>query len=176
MPYRGYAVAPLTLNGVREIAEIRRITEPEAAALAAGRITAAQLARLDRLAEPPQTARERSGFLGYLRANAAFHLEIVRAAGNSRLQAIVMAALDQFQRPDYLSLESGGQDLSQVGYEHRHIVSALRTGDSVRTRTLMTDHVAHEAQRVISALQTSAFWKETTKLGRPGSWSVPSLA
>jgi GntR family transcriptional regulator, rspAB operon transcriptional repressor len=176
MPYRGYAVAPLSLAGVREIAEIRRINEPEAAALAAPRITPAQVARLGQVATASYTPGNRAAALGYLRKNAAFHLEIVRATGNGRLQAIVMAALDQFQRPDYLGLELGSDSAENVGQEHLRIVEALRARDPDRARVLMAEHVAHAGERVIAALQASAFWKETTELGRPGSWSELNLA
>jgi len=164
-PYRGYAVAPLTLEGIGELCEVRRINEAEAAHLAAQRLTDDDLRHLDALAAPRYVPGDRASYAGYLRTNAAFHLAVVRATRNSRLEAIVMAALDQLQRPEYLGLDLGTKDVAQVADEHGQIVEAFRARDAARARSLMVAHIAQAEERIVAALQATDFWKSLTSAG-----------
>jgi len=159
MPYRGYAVAPLTLEGIRELCELRRITESEAAALAAERLSEDDLEQLESLLELDYLPGDRDSYAEYLRVNSAFHLALVRSTRNSRLEAIVMAALDQLQRPEYLGLDLGTKCPSEVVQEHREIVDALREREPERARRLMSQHILRAEGRIVAALQATDFWK-----------------
>jgi len=159
VPYRGYAVAPLTLEGIRELCELRRITESAAAALAAERLAEDDLEQLASLLELSYVPGNRDSYAEYLRVNSAFHLALVRATRNSRLEAIVMTALDQLQRPEYLGLDLGTKCASEVAEEHREIVTALRARDAERARRLMSDHISRAEARIVAALQATDFWK-----------------
>jgi DNA-binding GntR family transcriptional regulator len=106
-PYRGYAITPLTLSGFRELCEVRRILEAEVGALAAKRATDEDITRLAGLAERKYRREDRERYERYLRANSAFPLALVKGARNSRLEALVMAALDQPQRPLHMGLGDG---------------------------------------------------------------------
>jgi DNA-binding GntR family transcriptional regulator len=160
-PYRGYAVAPLTIEGIRELLEVRRINEAEAAALGAQRLTDAEIDAIEALAEVRYTVGDRSSYTRYLRTNSAFHLALVRGTRNRRLEAIVMGTLDQLQRPEYLGLDVGLKNGARIEREHLDIVHALRARDSARVRALIVEHLDHAEASILGALQFTDFWKDS---------------
>ncbi|MBE3134096.1 MAG: GntR family transcriptional regulator [Acidobacteria bacterium] len=163
MPHRGYVVAPLTIEGIHELSEVRRINEPEAAALAATRVTDAALAGLATAARTQYAIGAPATYETYLRDNSLFHLSVVRATRNARLEGIVMAALDQLQRAEYLGLDTAEKQARIVTGEHMAIVEALRTHDAPRARRLMRAHIVASEQRIINALKASDFWQRQAR-------------
>ncbi|MBE3134583.1 MAG: GntR family transcriptional regulator [Acidobacteria bacterium] len=151
MPFRGYIAAPLSLDGFRELCEVRRILEAESAALAARRATPEALAKLNSMADLHYSKGDLASYEGYLRANCAFHLALAQATGNTLLTTMVMTSLDQHQRPLYLGL-GGGVDAAASAAEHREVVDAVATKNASRARTLMINHITHGEKRIISAL------------------------
>jgi DNA-binding GntR family transcriptional regulator len=164
MPHRGYAVAPMTLESIHELSEVRRINESEAAALAARRVTDDALADLERAARAEHTGGDRGAYETYLRNNSSFHLALVRATRNSRLEGIVMAALDQLQRAEYLGLDTAEKNARIISGEHMAIVDALRAHDAPRARRLMRAHIGASQERIINALKASDFWRQQVHL------------
>jgi DNA-binding GntR family transcriptional regulator len=167
MPYRGYSVAPLTIEGIRELLEVRRINEAPAAALGAARLTDDEIARIETLAEVQYTVGDRESYTRYLRTNSAFHLAIVRGTRNSRLEAIVMSALDQLQRAEYLGLDVGVKDAGRIEREHLAIAQGLRDRDGARVRALIVEHLDHAETSILGALQATEFWKESHLVALP---------
>jgi DNA-binding GntR family transcriptional regulator len=156
VPYRGYVVAPLTVRGFRELCEVRRILEAETAALAAERATEEDITRLTSLAGLRYRREDRRTYGKYLRGNSAFHQALVRASGNSRLERIVMLALDQHQRPLYLGLGVGVDGTASTG-EHMDIVDAIRQRNAQRARELMIQHLSRAEDRIANALQAAGY-------------------
>lgn len=167
VPYRGYAVAPLTIEGIRELLEVRRINEAAAAVLGAARLTENEVARIEMLAEVQYTVGDRESYTRYLRTNSAFHLAIVRGTRNSRLEAIVMSALDQLQRAEYLGLDVGVKDAGRIEREHLAIAQGLRDRDGARVRALIVEHLNHAETSILGALQATEFWKESHLVAPP---------
>jgi DNA-binding GntR family transcriptional regulator len=155
-PYRGYAVAPLTIAAFRELCEVRRILEAEAAALAVDRATEEDIGRLDALAELRYRREDRQTYEKYLRANSAFHLALVQCTRNSRLEALVMAALDQHQRPLYLGLGVGVDGKASTA-EHREILDALRRRRAATVREVMREHITRGEGRIAKALAAAGY-------------------
>ena len=155
-PYRGYAVAPVTVKGYQELCELRRIVEGGSAALAAERATAEDTQRMTEMAETRYTPGDRESYLLYLRKNSAFHLSVVQCTKNRQLEAILMSALDRHQRPLYLGLDVGidGQASTR---EHLEITEAVRAHDPDRARTLMVQHIANAEGRIVAALLAAGF-------------------
>jgi DNA-binding GntR family transcriptional regulator len=156
LPYRGFVVAPVTVDSYKELCELRRIVEAGSAALAAERATPASIERLALVAETRYTPGDKGTYEGYLRANSAFHLELVRCTGNHQLESIVMSALDRHQRPLYLGLDVG-VDAKASTAEHYEIVGAVRQHDPERARRLMFEHIAHAEERIVQALRAAGF-------------------
>jgi DNA-binding GntR family transcriptional regulator len=156
VPYRGYAVAPLTVESFRELCELRRIVEAETAALTAERATPSDVAHLEKVAELRYTKGDRQTYEGYLRANSAFHLALVRCARNRQLESVVMSALDKHQRPLYLGLDVGMDGKASTA-EHHQVIDSIRRHDPVRARRLMISHIAHAQERIIDALRRAGY-------------------
>jgi DNA-binding GntR family transcriptional regulator len=155
-PYRGYAITPLTIGGFRELCEVRRILESEAAALAAQRATDEDIRRLEGLAELRYRREDRQTYEKYLRANSAFHLALVRCTRNLRLESMVMAALDQHQRPLYMGLGVGVDGKASTA-EHHAIIDALRRRSSAKVRKVMLEHITRGEDRIAKALEGAGY-------------------
>ncbi|MES2696503.1 MAG: GntR family transcriptional regulator [Verrucomicrobiota bacterium] len=155
-PNAGYRVAPLTLEGYRNLTELRAIVEPQATALAAERATPADIAELRALSTLDFNPADDQGFADYCRANARFHLRVVRTARNPMLENIVMAALDMSQRPAYLRI---GRQLDPANPSARHhaITDAIERHDATLARELMEKHVRGSGDRIAEALVTAGY-------------------
>ena len=160
-PYRGYAVAPLTRQSIRELFEVRLINEPEAAALSAARADPADLETVRTSAELRYIPGDPQSYIDYLRANSAFHLALAKASGNTRLEGIIMSALDQEQRAEYLVLDAGLPiNTEDATNEHWHIYEAVRAKDADAARGLMRNHIERSARRIIPKFESTAFGRQ----------------
>jgi GntR family transcriptional regulator, rspAB operon transcriptional repressor len=155
-PYKGYVVAPLSIQDFQNLCELRRILEPETAALAAERATKEDVEQLMRVFETRYTVGDKETYEDYLRANSAFHLALVKCTGNNRIQAIAMSVLDQHQRPLYLGLDKGINAEASTA-EHLEIVDAVRNHDPQRARSLMRAHITSGEERIRTALRAAGF-------------------
>ena len=155
-PFRGVAVAPVTVEGYKELCEFRRIVEGGSAALAAERGSTDAVERLRAVAETRYTPGDKATYADYLRANSAFHLELVRATGNSHLESIVMAALDRHQRPLYLGLDVG-LDAAASTAEHFAIVEAVEHRQASLASELMKTHIGKAEDRIATALRAAGY-------------------
>lgn len=156
VPFRGYGIAPLTVDGFRELCEVRRLLESEAAALAAERATEDDIQRLDSRAELRYRREDRRTYQKYLRGNSAFHQALVRATHNSRLESLVMSALDQHQRPLHMGLGIGVDGKASTA-EHQAICDAIRRHDSKEARKTMLDHIVRAEDRIVTALKVAGY-------------------
>lgn len=139
----GYTVAPITVQSIRELFEVRLIAEPKAAALAAGRVDTAALRRLNQAPQDARTANER---LRFVAANRAFHRAIAVATGNARLFAILETLADEGERLVHLGLfgqGSGDQDRAAADDGHEALVAALEASDPIAAERAAAAHVEH---------------------------------
>ena len=155
-PHAGYRVAPITLENFRNLTELRALVEPEAAALAAVRATPEDIAQLRNHAELRFDPADETSFVGYCRANARFHLTVVRSARNPLLENIVMSALDLYQRPTYMRI--GRQmDASNPSAKHQAIAEAIARRDAAHARAVMEQHVRGGGERILEALNAAGY-------------------
>jgi DNA-binding GntR family transcriptional regulator len=153
-PHAGYRVADISLEGFRNLIELRAIVEPQAAALAAERATSEDLTELRACATLPYDPNDDRGFVDYCRANSRFHLRVVRTARNPMLENIVMSALDMYQRPTYLRI--GRQlDPRNPSAKHRAIVDAIARHDAPTARDVMLRHIRGGGERILAALKAA---------------------
>jgi DNA-binding GntR family transcriptional regulator len=155
-PFRGYAVTELTVDDFRELCEVRRLLEAEAAGLAAVRANEDDVKRLESLADLRYRREDRRTYEKYLRANSAFHQAIVQCTHNSRLEALVMSALDQHQRPLHMGLGVGVNGKASTA-EHRAIIQSIRRHDSDDARRMMVDHIVRAEDRIVRALHAAGY-------------------
>lgn len=155
-PFKGYSVAPLSVEVFQQMCELRRLLEPEVAALAAARATPQDIEVLRANAVLDYTPGDPNSYIGYNRANSAFHLALVRSTRNPRLEAVVMGALDLHHRPTYLGLNIGIDAVTSTK-EHFAIIDAIESRDAALARRLAHHHIASGEERIITALRTAGF-------------------
>jgi GntR family transcriptional repressor for pyruvate dehydrogenase complex len=129
---------PDTFNDVldsavkRELLEVRRILEPEAAALAAARATDGEIERLrydvDCLRDAVRAGYRPPEDLG-------FHLNVVRATHNTALSRVAGAIVGFYERDAMLPTENDT-------VEHGAICEAIARHDGEAARELMRDHLS----------------------------------
>lgn len=156
-PRRGHVVAPLTMRDVLEIYDLRLLLEPPAAALAAGRIDRAELARLRELAAAELVVGDRASVEAFMRVNRTVHLAIMSAAGNRRAARIVERLLDDSERARLVALRAGaaGQGLRARG-ELEALLSALEDADGPRAAELMSAAIEAFRDDLVDALRAAA--------------------
>ncbi|MCW5611309.1 MAG: FadR family transcriptional regulator [Rubrivivax sp.] len=148
-----FRVAPeqlATLQDVIAVLELRIAVETEAAALAAQRRDAAQLARmrevLDAFAVAVEEGRDAIG------PDFQFHQEIARATGNARFVDL-MSALGTGAIPRARlrgAVERSDEQkayLKRVNVEHESILDAIAAGDAEAARAAMRTHLANSRER-----------------------------
>ncbi|MCE4944369.1 FadR family transcriptional regulator [Streptomyces albulus] len=134
---------------VLEFLAVRRILEPAATGMAAGRLPAAELDALQDALDAlgPEPALE-----DLIAGDLEFHRRIVAAAGNS----VLCSLLDGLSGPTTRARIWRG--LTQKGAvartlaEHRAILGALRDGDAEAARAWATVHVASVEQWLRASL------------------------
>ncbi|MFC4442111.1 GntR family transcriptional regulator [Caulobacter henricii] len=139
----GYTVAPVTVQSIRELFEVRLIAEPKAAALAAGRVNVAELRRLNRA---PQRAHSDVERLAFVAANRDFHRAIAAATGNARLYALLETLADEGERLVHLGLfgpGAGEKDRAAADQGHEALIAALEASDPVAAERAAAAHVEH---------------------------------
>jgi GntR family transcriptional repressor for pyruvate dehydrogenase complex len=120
--------------------EVRRMLEPEAAALAAERASADVLGEIEewlRLMEEAGRRGERG-----IEYDSAFHVSIARATGNATLVELVGALSDATRASRNLSFEPR-EAVEAALADHRAIVEAIRRHDPEQARQAMIRHLDH---------------------------------
>jgi DNA-binding GntR family transcriptional regulator len=153
-PYRGYAVTPIHLEDIRNLSELRRIVESEAAGLAAERATEPELDEMNQLAPLDYQPGDRATYERYLRANSTFHRALVRATRNEHLVRVAGSVLDQIQRPLYLGLDTG-LAAREATAEHYELVATLRARDAGAARRLAAEQIQRAEMRIMAAVSAA---------------------
>jgi DNA-binding GntR family transcriptional regulator len=170
IPNKGATVRTPSRGELNDVYALRAELEGFAAELAAGRLTAADLAALDdaqeamdravvQLEAQAVTPDEEASFNRRITfANEEFHRIIHRAADNARLRQYLLE-LQNFFPKDYV-WRAISSDLSRsVGIEeHRAIRAALEAQDRAAARLRMSEHVAHSGRLLLSYLDEHHFW------------------
>jgi len=126
---------------VLELFEVRRMLEPEAAAMAALRadaeVVGALRAELDRMIDAGDRAEE------LVEADAAFHDVIARAPGNGVLRALLGSLSTRTVRARLWHGITERQALDTAREEHSRIYEAIAAGDADLARAATLVHIAH---------------------------------
>ena len=129
--------ASLRHAALKELAEVRDLVEPEAAALAAQRIEDKLVLRIEgivdamKVAEDPATA---------FHLNAEFHATIAEATRNEALRHILQVVADMLS-PLQRRMYERSLDDYRADVEHLPILQALKDRDADRARKAMHEHI-----------------------------------
>lgn len=145
---RGWVVEATDPANFRSIFEARIAIEGYAARLAAERIDAPTLARLEQLMREMEIERPRAEIN---RLNRAFHVEIVKASGNTLF--VEMHQRTQFQ---YWNLRAPvvflKEQLADSTVQHRTLFEALAAHDGARAEEAARVHIEATMRIVAEAL------------------------
>lgn len=145
-------VAAWDMDDVADMFSLRALLESHAAARAATRVTAAQLAELRdanarieaALAEP------RPDVATFLNENRRFHDILITAAGSARLVAMLAALVEQpvVRRT---AARYTAAELHRSAHEHNELIQACAARDAEWARALMQAHI----RRALHAFQAA---------------------
>lgn len=140
VPYRGFFVASLTYKEAMALYETRLILEPEAARLAADRISSAQLKELAASVAAGRTAAEQDDGAAVTAANAQFHLLIAEAADNPWLLDILTRLQGHISLLRHTSIARTDRSQSIIS-EHEQILTALTRRDKAAAEVAVRQHL-----------------------------------
>jgi GntR family transcriptional regulator, transcriptional repressor for pyruvate dehydrogenase complex len=133
-------------KSLADLFELRKIIEPDIAALAAERASERDVAQLRRiLAE--QIAAVKRGETG-VEADAELHLWISRATQNQALQRLVSGLMEMLSRSREESLQTNQRRESSIA-AHRSIVAAIGKHDRSKARSEMLRHIESVEKTVL---------------------------
>jgi DNA-binding GntR family transcriptional regulator len=136
---RGFFVAEVGLDDVRERLEVRLVLEPEIARLAAARRSRADLDAMQATIEAEAAAQTSDEVHD---ASRAFHVAVAAATGNQAFTKLLdgLWIADVGRRLLAQRRQAADWQDDDVD-EHRAIVAALEAGDGARAAALMSAHV-----------------------------------
>lgn len=129
-----------------DVFEMRKLIEPQIAALAAERVTAGDIAQLKRIVRKQADAVGR-GETG-VEADAELHLAIGRATQNRALQKLVSGLMEILGRSREESLQTDKRRATSIA-AHRRIIAAIEKHDKARARSEMLRHIEQVEESVL---------------------------
>lgn len=154
IPRKGAQVAKITEKNLRDVIEIRTVLEEFAAVLACERIDQAELHDLRQAHEDFIRSVENGDILDIVDKDETFHDTIFRATNNDRLISIINNLREQFYRYRMEYVKDIRQR-SNLVEEHRELLDAISSRDSIKAKELMRTHLLNQQQEVINNIQES---------------------
>jgi DNA-binding GntR family transcriptional regulator len=152
IPRRGATVRAYAVGDLDEVYELRALLEGYAARRAATRITAEDLARLDKSCDRFDALRAEDDLRDVVKENLLFHSLILEVAGSVRLAALVRTVVEIPLVYKSFYRYSPEQKLISQHY-HRQLARALRAGDAERAELIMKEHVLEARDFLLAQLR-----------------------
>ncbi len=131
---------------IADLYEARRLLEPPIAALAARRASSEEVADMARILEQ-QGAEVAAGRTG-LTQDAAFHTALAHSTHNRAITRIVTTLMDLLAQSREESLSQPGRPVRSHG-DHRHILTAVESGDPRKAEQAMLAHLVGVERLVV---------------------------
>jgi DNA-binding GntR family transcriptional regulator len=139
LPGRGARVAGLSIESIGELFEVIAGLERHACELAAMRMNARDLDRLQRMHDRMAMHHQAGERRAYFKLNSEIHLAIVMASGNAILQATHASLLAKARRGRHTALASHDRWIEAMA-EHDLLMQALAARDGRRAGEIMLQH------------------------------------
>jgi GntR family transcriptional regulator, rspAB operon transcriptional repressor len=159
-PFRGYAVAPLSVTEFKDLEEMQLIFEPEAAALAADRASPQEIGAMRDLGGYVYQVGDKVSYREFIRSNYELHVLIAQSTRNSRLIDTVGNIHVRLMRFFYLGLafEAHGATLAA---EHMRLVEAIAARDAKAARRRAAEHTSKAIARSSTMLMDAIRFGES---------------
>lgn len=145
-PRRGFVVAALSEDDVRDLFWVQAKIAGELAARAAERLTGEQLTALESLQRDLTNALERGNLDEVARCNHDFHRMLNLAASAPKLTWFLRTAT-RYVPHRFYDRVGGWPDAS--GHDHVAILDGLRRRDPAAVREAMQEHITHIGELLI---------------------------
>jgi len=163
IPRFGTIVRNITPDEMVELFEVREGLEPHAVALAAQRITPADVQRLTQLCrrlESFQTQLEAGGgamlegqpLREFLAADMAFHTLLIHATGNRRMARLIRDSHVMIQLFGARRLPHDRPIVAEVCRHHAQILAAVQAGDAEAARHAAAQHIRASLNHTLERL------------------------
>lgn len=140
IPRKGVMVAPLSIDDALHLIDVRLANETLCARLAATRITAIALQKLQAAARRFDAAVARRNVAQMMSCDRMFHEQIADASGNPVLVEVLRVLHARSQRFWAISLSADGH-VAEVSEEHQQIIAALTKGDGELAARALAEHI-----------------------------------
>ena len=139
---KGFRVTDVSLDELRQLAEVRLLLECPPMREIAGRIPSAAQTELREIAEEIVAAGAEGRLQDYLAADTRFHLLLIELVGNDHLTRLVRE-LRQQTRLGGLATLAESEVLVESSKEHARLLDLLASGDGEGAEALMRTHIGH---------------------------------
>lgn len=136
IPRKGAVVAALSEQDVQEFYAIKSILEGYAAELAATRLTAREIEKLETINEKLKVLAKDGDVKNFFRIHNEFHDLFVKAAGNHKLTDLIHQLGMRFNRLRMASLSVHGRMNISVT-EHERLIEAFKKQDGLEAENLV---------------------------------------
>jgi DNA-binding GntR family transcriptional regulator len=150
---RGYVVKPITLRDVNDLFELRTIIEVGVVRLAAGKVDATGLQRMERVRTQEYQPGDRDSEARFLEANTEFHLVVARATGNDRLILALAQTLSEMERLFHFGLAMRNRT-AEMREEHQALIEALARGDADAAERVTREELESSKAMVIGGFMS----------------------
>ncbi|HRW14291.1 GntR family transcriptional regulator [Amaricoccus sp.] len=140
MPRKGIVVAPVSLDELVEIVEVRLLNEGQAARWAADRASPGDVGRLDANLDATWKAARSNDVDAMIGLDREFHRLLSAAAGNAILAEFLANLHDRSLRFWFISLRSPDHNI-RVCEQHAAIVEGVRKHDPEQAEAAMRAHI-----------------------------------
>lgn len=139
---KGFRVAEVSDEALREVIEVRLLLEPQAMRDLAARFDPGTLPALEEIVARIEAGARAASMQQYLEADLDFHLRLTGMLGNSLLVETVANLRSRTRLVGLVSL-AGSAALTASAAEHRELLGLLAAGDAEAAGELMRRHVSH---------------------------------
>jgi DNA-binding GntR family transcriptional regulator len=153
LPRRGFIVAPLTGQDIRDLFTAQSLVSGELAARATQAATEADIVELEALHHELLAAAGRHDLTVLEEKNHAFHRQVNKIA-DSRKIAWVLGLLDRYVPHLFYSQIEGWPETTTA--DHNAIISAIKNHDSEAARSAMATHITHSGELLAAAFDIRA--------------------
>lgn len=151
LPAKGAIVRRFSENDIRDILEVLKIIEQNAARLACQRASDAEIAAIERLHLQMMDLYRDRNRLAYFKLNQSIHTSIVRASGNATLLQTHEQLQARIKRVRFIGNEKPERWASAVA-EHEEMVTALKSRDGEGLAEVLGRHLDKTMDRVRDAI------------------------
>lgn len=151
LPRRGYLVAALDVLDILNLYSVRLLLEPEAARLAAGRVSPEEMTRLEAASSHGYRRSDPTSVGGYVAANSEFHVAIAKASGNRRLAEMVSSLMQELERVFQVGLRLENRT-DVIPHDHAALVEALLNGNGEAAAAIARQEILASQDMVVGML------------------------